>query len=84
MSKINELEIKNKYTGEVLKTIPADTPETLQVKIKKTYENQHLLKKMDFFERAKLLSEFATKLRFNKKKAKGSDCSRRRVTNQVF
>jgi succinate-semialdehyde dehydrogenase/glutarate-semialdehyde dehydrogenase len=70
MSKTNELEIKNKYTGEVLKTIPADTPETLQAKIKKTYENQHLLKKMDFFERAKLLSEFATKLRFNKKKLK--------------
>ncbi|MHA1468696.1 MAG: hypothetical protein ACTSP6_11560 [Promethearchaeota archaeon] len=30
MSKSKELEIKNKYTGEVIDTIPADTPETLQ------------------------------------------------------
>jgi len=70
MSKINELEIKNKYTGEIIRTIPADTPETLEAKIKKTYENQHLLKEMTFFERAQLLSNFASKLRFNKNKLK--------------
>ncbi|MFX0060014.1 MAG: aldehyde dehydrogenase family protein, partial [Candidatus Heimdallarchaeota archaeon] len=70
MSKVNELEIKNKYTGEVLRTIPADTPETLKAKIKKTFENQHLLKEMTFFERAQLLSNFASKLRFNKNKLK--------------
>jgi succinate-semialdehyde dehydrogenase/glutarate-semialdehyde dehydrogenase len=66
MSKVKELEIRNKHTGELIKSIPADTPETLREKIKRTYENQNLLKEMDFFERAKILSEFATKLRFKK------------------
>jgi glyceraldehyde-3-phosphate dehydrogenase (NADP+) len=70
MSKVNELEIKDKYTGEIINTIPADTPETLKAKIKKTYENQHLLKEMTFFERAQILSNFASKLRFNKNKLK--------------
>ncbi len=70
MSRIKELEIKNKYTGEILRTIPADTPETLQEKIKKVHKNQHLLKKMDFFERAQLLSKFASDLRFKKEQLK--------------
>ena len=70
MSKSKQLEIKNKYTGEVIDTIPADTPETLQAKIKKVYKNQKLLKEMDFFERAKLLSKFASKARFKKKEFK--------------
>jgi len=70
MSKVKELEIKNKYTGEVINTIPADTPETLQAKIKKAHKNQVLLKKMDFFERAQLLSKFASRLRFKKKNLK--------------
>jgi succinate-semialdehyde dehydrogenase/glutarate-semialdehyde dehydrogenase len=70
MSKPQELKIKNKYTGEVIDTIPADTPKTVQEKIKKVYKSQHLLREMDFFERAQLLSKFATKLRFKKKQLK--------------
>ena len=49
-------------TGEVIKTIPADTRETLRAKVKKVHEHQDILKKMDFFERANLLSKYATKL----------------------
>ena len=70
MSKVGELEIINKYTGAIIGTVPADTPETLQAKIKKIYKNQDLLKKMDFFERAQLLSKFASKLRFKKAQLK--------------
>ncbi|MBY9014736.1 MAG: aldehyde dehydrogenase family protein [Candidatus Lokiarchaeota archaeon] len=70
MAKVQELEIKNKYTGELIATVPADTPETVKKKIKKVHENQHLLKKMDFFERAQLLAKFATKLRFKKAQLK--------------
>jgi len=70
MSKPQELKIKNKYTGEVIATIPADTPKTLQEKIKKVHKNQHLLKKMDFFERAALLGKFASKARFKKNQLK--------------
>lgn len=70
MSKVKELEIRNKYTGEVLRTIPADTPETVQEKIKKVHACQNLLKDMDFFERAQLLSNYASKLRFKKKQLK--------------
>ena len=70
MSNTSELKIKNKYTGEVIDTIPADTPESLRTKIKKIHTNQHLLKKMDFFERAQLLSKYSSKMRFIKKKLK--------------
>ena len=70
MSKVKELQIKNKYTGELIDTIPADTPETLREKIKKVAQNEHLIKKMDFFERAQLLAKVASKLRFNKNKLK--------------
>ena len=70
MAKVQELEIRNKYTGELIRTVPADTPETVKEKIKKVHKNQHLLKEMDFFERAQLLAKFATKLRFNKAKLK--------------
>ena len=70
MSKATELEIKNKYTGEVIRTILADTQDSLQAKIKKASKNQHKLAEMDFFERAKILAKFATKLRFAKKKLK--------------
>jgi acyl-CoA reductase-like NAD-dependent aldehyde dehydrogenase len=66
MAKVQELEIKNKYTGEIIKTIPADTPETVREKIKKVHKNQHLLREMDFFERAQILGKLATKLRFKK------------------
>ncbi|MHA1405206.1 MAG: aldehyde dehydrogenase family protein [Candidatus Helarchaeota archaeon] len=70
MSKTEELEIKNKYTGEVIRTIPADTKETLNAKLKKIYRNKDSLKELDFFERAKLLGKVATKLRFKKKMLK--------------
>ena len=70
MSKIQELSIKNKYTGEIVGTVPADTPETVQEKINTVYKNQSLLKEMDFFERAQILSNFASKLRFKKKELK--------------
>jgi acyl-CoA reductase-like NAD-dependent aldehyde dehydrogenase len=70
MSKSKDLVIKNKYTGEIVGSVPADTPETLREKIKKVHENQYKLKEMDFFERANLLSKFASKLRFNKQKLK--------------
>ena len=70
MSKSQELKITDKYTGEVIRTVTADTIETVQEKIKKVHKNQHLLKKMDFFERAQLLSKVASKLRFNKNKLK--------------
>jgi succinate-semialdehyde dehydrogenase/glutarate-semialdehyde dehydrogenase len=70
MSKVQELKIKNKYTGELLRTVPSDTPETVQAKIKKVHRNQALLKEMDFFERARILSQFAGKLRFKKQQLK--------------
>jgi acyl-CoA reductase-like NAD-dependent aldehyde dehydrogenase len=70
MSKVQELEIKNKYTGEIIGTVPADTPESVREKIKSVHKNQQLLYEMDFFERAQLLSKFASKLRFNKKELK--------------
>ncbi len=70
MSKVKELEIKNKYTGEIIDTIPADTVETVREKIKRVHEHQHLLTEMDFFERANLLSRYSSKLRFNKQKLK--------------
>ncbi len=49
MIKVQELKIKNKYTGELIRTIPADPPETRNAIIKKVHINQHLLKEMDFF-----------------------------------
>ena len=70
MSNVKELEIKNKYTGELIDSIPADTVESVQEKIKSTYKNQEKLKEMDFFERAQLLSKFASKLRFKKNELK--------------
>ncbi|MFW9971867.1 MAG: aldehyde dehydrogenase family protein [Candidatus Odinarchaeota archaeon] len=70
MSKSQEISISDKYTGEVIGTVPADTPETVREKIKKVSKNQTLLKEMDFFERAQLLSKFASKLRFKKKQLK--------------
>jgi succinate-semialdehyde dehydrogenase/glutarate-semialdehyde dehydrogenase len=70
MSKTQELQIKNKFTGEVIRTIPSDNQETLAAKIKKAHRNQDQLKQMDFFERAQILSKFATKLRFKKNKIK--------------
>lgn len=70
MSKTQVLKIKNKYTGELIREVPADTVQSVREKIKKVHKNQDLLKKMDFFERAEILSKFATKLRFNKNKLK--------------
>jgi acyl-CoA reductase-like NAD-dependent aldehyde dehydrogenase len=70
MSNRQELEIKNKYTGELIDTIPADNAETLNAKIKKIHRNQEKLREMDFFERSQILSKFATKLRFKKKQLK--------------
>ncbi|MFX0145252.1 MAG: aldehyde dehydrogenase family protein, partial [Candidatus Hodarchaeota archaeon] len=70
MSKVQELEIKNKYTGEIIGTVPADTLETVREKIKNVHKSQRLLHEMDFFERAQFLSKFASKLRFNKKQLK--------------
>ena len=70
MDNQQELEIKNKYTGEVIDTIIADTPETIQAKIKTIHRNQEKLREMNFFERAKILSKFATRLRFKKDKLK--------------
>jgi acyl-CoA reductase-like NAD-dependent aldehyde dehydrogenase len=70
MSKVKELEIKNKYTGELIESIPADTVESVQEKIKTVHKNQDLLQEMDFFERAQLLSKFASKLRFKKNELK--------------
>ena len=67
MPPMKELEIKNKYTGEVIRTIPADTKETLNAKIKEVHSHQKELTKMDFFERAEWLSKVASKLRFKKK-----------------
>ena len=70
MAKVHELEIKNKYTGDIVGTIPADTPETVNDKIKNVHKNQYLLREMDFFERAQVLAKFATKLRFKKAQLK--------------
>ncbi len=65
-----ELKIKNKYTGEVIRTVPSDNKETLNTKISTIHRNKDVLKKFDFFERAQQLSKFATKLRFKKKQLK--------------
>ena len=70
MSKTQELIIKNKYTGEEIDRIPSDTPETIKSKIKTIHRNQYKLREMDFFERAQILSKFATRLRFKKRELK--------------
>ncbi|MBD3193882.1 MAG: aldehyde dehydrogenase family protein [Candidatus Lokiarchaeota archaeon] len=70
MSNRQELKIKNKYTGELIDTIPADNAETLQTKIKTIARNQEELRELDFHERAKILSKFATRIRFKKKDLK--------------
>ncbi|NVM02232.1 MAG: aldehyde dehydrogenase family protein [Candidatus Helarchaeota archaeon] len=70
MATPQELKIKNKYTGEIVDTIPADTKETLNSKIKNAHRNWDKLKEMDFFERVKLLGKVATRLRFKKKELK--------------
>ena len=44
MSSQQELEIKNKYTGEIIDRVPSDTPETIQAKIKRIYRNQEKLR----------------------------------------
>ena len=46
MSKTQELQIKNKYTGEVIRTIPADTQETLQAKIKNAHKKDYFRSKI--------------------------------------
>ncbi|MFX0098161.1 MAG: aldehyde dehydrogenase family protein [Candidatus Hodarchaeota archaeon] len=70
MSDIGELQIKNKYTGEVIRTVPADTRESLQNKLKEIYRNRDAPKQLDFTERAKWLGKVATKFRFKKKQIK--------------
>ena len=70
MATKSTIKIKNKYTGEVIDELEADTKETLSTKIKIANQNAESLKKMDFFERAKNLGKVATKLRFKKKKVK--------------
>ncbi len=62
--------VKNKYTGDVLGEVPADSSESLQSKIKKIHQNAVNLRKMDFFERAQWLGKIATKLRFKKNQLK--------------
>ena len=49
MSAPEQLEIKNKYTGEVIRTIPADNKETLNAKIKEIHRNRDVLKKDNLF-----------------------------------
>lgn len=70
MSKDLELKIKNKYTGEVIRTITADSKETIQAKIRNADRNSDVLKKLDFDERVKWLGKVATKLKFKKKQLK--------------
>jgi acyl-CoA reductase-like NAD-dependent aldehyde dehydrogenase len=64
------IQIKNKFTGEVLDTILADTTESLQEKIKAAHEHAQELSKMTFEERAQWLGKVATKLRFKKNEVK--------------
>nr|MDO8115259.1 aldehyde dehydrogenase family protein [Candidatus Sigynarchaeota archaeon] len=64
------IQVKNKYTGEVLGSIAVDTAESLRLKIKKCNEQAPALKKMSFEERAQVLGKVATKLRFKKNDVK--------------
>jgi lactaldehyde dehydrogenase len=64
------LEIKDKYNGNIIRTVPADTQEQLRAKIAGIHKHKDELKPISFLERTKLLSQVATKLRFKKNKLK--------------
>ena len=66
----NEIVVKNKYNGEVIATLPADTRETLREKIKRIHEFQATLAQSDKFERVAWLGKVARKVRFRKKELK--------------
>ena len=67
MAKVHELHIKNKYTGEIIGTVPADTPETVNDKIQKVHKNQYLLtillKTKNIFPSVKPFTDQRTKMR---------------------
>ncbi|MFX1294172.1 MAG: aldehyde dehydrogenase family protein [Promethearchaeota archaeon] len=68
--KFLEIQVKNKYTGEIIATIPADTRETIQAKIQKIAKCEKKLKQSDKFERVAWLGKVARKVRFKKKELK--------------
>ncbi len=67
---VPEIEVKNKYTGELISTLPADTRESLQEKIKRIASHAESLSQSDKFERVEWLGKVARKVRFKKKELK--------------
>jgi succinate-semialdehyde dehydrogenase/glutarate-semialdehyde dehydrogenase len=65
-----EIKVKNKYNGEVIATVQADTKESLQAKIKKIALQEKKLAESDKFERVEWLGKVARKIRFKKKELK--------------
>ncbi len=65
-----EIKVKNKYTGEVISTLQADTPESLRAKIQKIANCTEKLKQSDKLERVEWLGKVARKVRFQKKELK--------------
>lgn len=66
MAENGTISIKDKYTGETLGEVPADTRESLAAKIKAINQASRVLGTMTFVERAAWLGKIATKLRFKK------------------
>jgi len=65
-----EIEVKNKYTGELIATLQADTRDTLREKIKRIASFSDMLAKSDKSERVAWLGKVARKVRFKKKELK--------------
>ncbi|GAB4317754.1 MAG: NADP-dependent succinic semialdehyde dehydrogenase [Promethearchaeota archaeon] len=64
------LQVFDKYTGELIDSVPADTKATLAEKVRRVAKAGEALGDMDFFERAQWLGKVATRLRFKKKELK--------------
>ena len=75
----DEIVVKNKYNGEVIATLPADTRESLQEKIKRIAACGDILAHSDRLERVAWLGKVARKVRFKKKELKNT----RWITHQI-
>ncbi len=65
-----EVKVKNKYTGEEIATLPADSQETLRAKIVKISKKFDDLRRSDKLERVDWLGKVARKVRFKKQELK--------------
>ncbi len=68
----DEIIVKNKYNGEVIATLPADTRDGLREKIKRIAACSKTLASSDRLERVAWLGKVARKVRFKKKELKNT------------